>query len=319
MAAQQQLQFNFDASRRSDPPSAPGNSPLDSQRLTKAPTEAELQFQGKQDLPPLVLKWDFRTTFPQPLDEAIDAGKLHDTDMMPENLRGLHLEHERVALAYLQEHAQLADAQLRGVDAKTGKPPSSEKQRIVFEAHLPRELERLKHAFEVLIDVYTEGFGNEAAEAFRKAVHARHHGINVLAETPPPRVEHNYARGHPWFYYAEGDGAAPVPLDSIEPAELTVEQLAGKLPKCPVKRREKLESMLREATSQAVRDEERYQELITRGAEALSHYDRTIAYGGNDPLGWASAMAFAFNHVRYSRGQKQLLLKLLKPEASRLW
>ena len=37
-----------------------------------------------------VLPWDFRSSFPEPLEEAIIAGKLHEEDAELENVKGLH-------------------------------------------------------------------------------------------------------------------------------------------------------------------------------------------------------------------------------------
>jgi hypothetical protein len=50
-----------------------------------------------------VLPWDFRTSFPEPLEEAILNGKLQPEDGTPENLKALNDEHARHALALLSD------------------------------------------------------------------------------------------------------------------------------------------------------------------------------------------------------------------------
>src|SRR5690348_8648004 len=86
--------------------------------------------------PPLVqvVRWDFRTSFPGTLDEAIEAGKLHEDDADPENLRSLHEEHARHALALLSDLDAVMDAKRRGIDPRSGKAPRTPKQRENLQA-----------------------------------------------------------------------------------------------------------------------------------------------------------------------------------------
>lgn len=75
------------------------------------------------------------------------------------------------------------------------------------------------------------------------------------------------------------------------------------LPKSRAKRiiavRERLESEQRELEAARLR----YQEIIDRGAEALSRYDREIAYGGNDELARAGTLALLFNQAAWRKGR----------------
>lgn len=75
------------------------------------------------------------------------------------------------------------------------------------------------------------------------------------------------------------------------------------LPKPRAKRiiaaRERLESEQRELEAARVR----YQEIIDRGTEALSRYDREIAYGGNDELARAGTLALLFNQAAWRKGR----------------
>lgn len=122
--------------------------------------------------PVLVLPWDFTSTFPQPLDEAIDAGVIDVSDTTAEGLRSLHDEYRRQAIETLRAHDTFAQARRRGVDPTTG-------NRLV--KSLAEAPERQDHAFDVLMLTYRDAFGDQAAEAFAKAIRARHAGVEVSA------------------------------------------------------------------------------------------------------------------------------------------
>lgn len=266
------------------------------------------------------LPWDFRTTFPNPLESAIDAGRLDPSDCEPENLAALHVEHANAALAILADLDLVERSRRNGTDPATGSPPRTAKQKERLEKLHTEEPPRLRHAFGVLIDVYGEAFGDSAADAFRKSIEARHAGIEVVASPPtehaPVECSHGKSRhsacyhpGHPWHYLKEGDDADPLPFEAIHPAESG--QLGAALPKDAAKRRAKLQAMLVDAERQLRDDEARYHDLLARGVEALSDYDRDIAYGGNDRLAWASAVALKFNHITNGKGRVLLLRKSL--------
>ena len=128
------------------------------------------------------LTWDFRTSFPQPTQEALDAGILLDEDAEPENVKALHDEHAREALAALRSIDTVLDARRRGVDPKTGRPPASKEDKQGLPEFLQYELGRCERWWQTLMDTYEEVFGPEATDAFGKAIRARHAGVTVIAE-----------------------------------------------------------------------------------------------------------------------------------------
>jgi hypothetical protein len=134
------------------------------------------------DKPVLKLRWDFTATFPQPTEEAIDAGRILEEDTTPEALRSIHQEHAREALATLHDLDAILDARRRGTDPATGQTPRTAASRERLAKRLESEPIRLEHAFTVLMDVYEEVFGGEARDAFAKAVRGWHAGVEVVAE-----------------------------------------------------------------------------------------------------------------------------------------
>jgi hypothetical protein len=339
-----------------------------------------------------ILPWDFRTSFPEPLEEAIEAGKLNEDDAVPENLKALHEEHAQHLLTLLSDLDALLDARRRGVDPQTGRVPRTPKQKERLESTFRTEPGRLEREFDVLMDVYEEAFGAGAADAFRKAVRAWHAGMEVITENAPvlppltdainigafgmeedgnaihPAAEeieeiteqladellqltdgpereallskyaqdfgetaareldrwsllkpqtggvddHGYDPAHPWHYYHEGEGAEPMPLDQIPARPVTLEQFGVNWPKGLVKQRATMERVLASQRKQLEEDEQRYEELVQNGVEALSRYDREIAYAGNDDLAWASAIALKFAHISGGRGRIACLERRLR-------
>ena len=166
-----------------------------------------------------VLPWDFRTSFPQPMEEAILNGTLQPEDAEPENLASLHEEHARHGLALLHDLDAVTDARRAGVDPRNGKAPRTPKQREVLEKLYKEELPRLEREFDTLIDVYEEVFGADAAGAFRKTIRAWHAGVEVIGEAPPtPRaLTESITAG---VFGVEEDGT-PVNPGDVEVAAIT--------------------------------------------------------------------------------------------------
>jgi hypothetical protein len=166
-----------------------------------------------------VLPWDFRTSFPQPSEEAILNGTIQPEDAEPENLSSLHEEHARHGLALLHDLDAVMDARRLGVDPRNGKAPRNSKQREVLEKLFKEEPARLEREFDTLIDVYEEVFGAVAADAFRKAIRAWHAGVEVNGEAPPtPRaLTESIAAG---VFGVEEDGSQVNP-DDVEVAAIT--------------------------------------------------------------------------------------------------
>lgn len=112
-----------------------------------------------------------------------------------------------------------------------------------------------------------------------------------------------YAPGHPWHYYPPGDNAPPIPFESIPASESAGRLLADELPKSPVKRILAIRTLLESEQAELVNAHARYQAVVESGAEALSQYDREIAYGGNDELARAGALAILYNQISWRRGR----------------
>jgi hypothetical protein len=139
---------------------------------------------GTRDVAPLVqrLPWDFKTSFPQPTDAAIDKGVLDETDLEPNNLKSLHENYASQCLSVLAARDKVMDARRKGVDPGTGRKPRTHASRERLRKYLAEEPTRLDHTFDVLIDTYAEAFGQDAADAFKKAIIAWHAGIEVAEE-----------------------------------------------------------------------------------------------------------------------------------------
>jgi hypothetical protein len=149
------------------------------------------QLIDRYEVAPLVqrLPWDFKTSFPQPLDEAIDNGVLDESDRQPENLKSLQENYAAQCLATLAALDKVTDARRKGVDPGTGNKPRTHASRERLRKYLAEEPARLEHTFDVLLDTYAEGFGQDAAEAFKKAIIAWHAGIDVALESDKPPTE----------------------------------------------------------------------------------------------------------------------------------
>lgn len=121
---------------------------------------------------------------------------------------------------------------------------------------------------------------------------------------------HGFAPGHPWHYIRRGDNAPPVPFDDIPPAEDYGRSLERELPKPAAKRIIKARQILEAERRSLEQARARYEDVIARGAEALSRYDREIAYGGNDELARAGTLALLFNQISWRRGRIAYLEQL---------
>jgi hypothetical protein len=132
------------------------------------------------------LPWDFCTTFPPFLQDAVDAGVVDADDSEPENLAAMHEEQINVCLATLKELEAVQDARRRGVDPKTGKPPRSATTKRELPERLTREIDRLERWQQTLLGTYEAAFGPAAALAFEKYLRARQAGIPVVVQPGQP-------------------------------------------------------------------------------------------------------------------------------------
>lgn len=153
-------------------------------RSTASPPDASAEARPPiaNDQPPVVqrLPWDFKTTFPQPLPEAIEAGMVSDEDAEPENIRAIHEEHAREMFAALLALDVMLDARRRGVDPETGHAPATQAGHERLQTLFATEPARLERWWQTLLDTYETTFGAEAADAFGKAIRARQAGIEVI-------------------------------------------------------------------------------------------------------------------------------------------
>lgn len=139
--------------------------------------------------PALRLPWDFSTVYPQPTEDALDAGILDPSDAQPENVKALHEQHAADALAILRAIDQVKDARSRSTDPSTGKRPRTHAAREKLRRSLENEPERLERSFQIAMGSYANAFGEEAADAFAQFVRARHEGIPVIGDPTPPTPE----------------------------------------------------------------------------------------------------------------------------------
>ncbi|MBX3396718.1 MAG: hypothetical protein KF841_15280 [Phycisphaerae bacterium] len=119
-----------------------------------------------------------------------------------------------------------------------------------------------------------------------------------------------YRPNHPWHYLGDGDNAPPVPFDDIPPAEDYDGSVERDLPKPAAKRIIKARQLLDAERGGLEQARTRYEDVITRGVEALSRYDREIAYGGNDELARAGTLALLYNQIAWRKGRIACLEQL---------
>jgi hypothetical protein len=144
--------------------------------------------------PVLCLAWDFVNTFPQPTEEALQAGLLSDEDCDIDCLRALHEEHAAEALVTLHDLDAILDARRRNVDPHTDKPPRTQAAKDRLAKLFNEEPQRLERNFEGIMGAYADAFGNQAAEAFTQAIRTRHAGIAVVQERPPAEIKPTRSR-----------------------------------------------------------------------------------------------------------------------------
>lgn len=243
-----------------------------------------------------------------PLREAVAQGVFGTTtegslDPDEEEVRAMTEEHGRELIALLADIQAVEDSVRTGEDPRTGKTPRTPEAEAKLRDFLENEEPRLKSAYAAALDAYARGFGNEAASGLD--TWARKIVADCTIE-PSDR----YDPGHPWHYYHEGDNAQPIPIDQIE-ADLEIGRfIERELPKNPKKRAEKLQSILAQERERVEQDKRRYQEIVERGAEALSRYDREIAHT-SDEMARATALALKYSHIRYGLGRVAWLTRCL--------
>ncbi len=212
-----------------------------------------------------------------------------------EQVAALVEEHAHELHALLNEAEALREAIRTGADPRTRRLyRDADAAGQAAERHTV-ELRRVESSYTDALAAYEEGFGSEAAQRLdewvrRQAADGGHR-------------QASYDPGHPWHYYSAGDNAAPIPFEQITPCEEAGSWLESTLPKNPAKRAARMRELLEQEQRQLARDRDVYEAVISRGAEALSRYDREIAYGGNDELARAGTLALKYNHIRLGLGR----------------
>lgn len=249
---------------------------------------------------------------PTPLPDAVAAGVFGvevDGPIEPdaEQVAALVYEHANELIGILCEAETLRDAIRNGSDPRSGHVyRNAETAAKAADTHAA-ELRRVERSYTDALAAFEEGFGRYATQSLDEWVRAE-----VAGGT---HRRGGYDPGHPWHYYAAGDHAPPIPFDQIPPCEDAGRWLEQALPRNPAKRVAKMRELLEHEELQLAADRQRYDEIIARGAEALSRYDREIAYGGNDELARASSLALKYNHIRLGLGRIAWLRQRVSSQA----
>lgn len=249
---------------------------------------------------------------PVPLPEAVAAGVfgLDVTGAIEpdaEQVAALVNEHANELIGLLVEAEALREAIRTGTDPRTGRAYRDSDAALKAAERNTAELRRIESTYADALAAFEEGFGTEATRQLDEWVRAE-----IAGGT---HRRGGYDPGHPWHYYAAGDNAPPIPFDQIPACEEAGRWLERDLPKQPTKRVTRMRETLKREEEQLAADRERYEDVIARGAEALSRYDREIAYGGNDELARASTLALKYNHIRLGLGRIAWLRQRLPSQA----
>lgn len=118
--------------------------------------------------------FDFKTTFPSPRQDAVDAGVFGAEELDDDSIRGIHHEHALELLSILADLDAIAQARLDGTDPRTGRSPRGAAARERLTRFFDEEPPRLQSHFESLIAVYADAFGERAAEQFEAHVRTRY-------------------------------------------------------------------------------------------------------------------------------------------------
>src|SRR5437870_5423017 len=98
-----QLEFAWSEAASNQPCLEPSQTPAESLPATEAAgTERAVMASNPAGLVQ-VLPWDFKSSFPEPLESAVEAGVLGTDEIDATGLLALHDEHARHALAILSD------------------------------------------------------------------------------------------------------------------------------------------------------------------------------------------------------------------------
>jgi hypothetical protein len=234
---------------------------------------------------------------PQPLTSAVNGG-VFGTDDNGDPIEPSEEEVHEISLQHGERLAEIFE-ELDSVNERLATKPGNRDE-------LVRHKERLTCQVQGMLALYAEDFGETAARHLQSWAQAMAGRDEFRTVRPSAASAPKYGPGHPWHYLARGDGQNPTPVEEIPSSECDG-NFAGKLPANAGKRREKLAQLLSDQTRQLEEDKARYNDIVARGAAALSEYDRTIAYGGDHELAVASSISLKFNHLSNGLGRVQWL------------
>jgi hypothetical protein len=107
----------------------------------------------------------------------------------------------------------------------------------------------------------------------------------------------NYSPGHPWYYKL---GGRILSVDEIEPMDVDASRetwvFSRKLPKDLKRRRKVMEESIKTNEAQLVKDIANYEDVVARGSDAVSDFDKRMGYGIETYL------SLAHNHIRSDKG-----------------
>lgn len=236
---------------------------------------------------------------PAPLPTAIEAGVFGldlDGPIVPdrEQIEALTCEHANEMIILLADSQVLEDAIRLEYDPATGRTPSTPEAKQSLLAKLDNEWKRLLQAYDDAVGSYADGFGDSAAKALDEWVRRTVADGDQKKEPYPPT--------HPWHYFHAGDNAPPVTVEEIPADPDAGRWLAERLPKNPKKRSQMMREMLEREEASLTADKSRYADIVERGAEALSRYDREIAQT-SDAMAVATALALKYSHISQGQGR----------------
>jgi len=237
----------------------------------------------------------------KPLPAAVAAGAFGWTTDGPiapddEEVAALTAEHANGMIVLLSDSHAVEDAMRFGYDPATLRSPSTPEKRDTLMQSLEIEQKRLAESYTDSVNVYADAFGEPAAIELDRWVRT------IIAAGDPHKSP--YPPSHPWHYFHAGDNAPPVPVDEIPADDDAGRYLEPGLPKNQTKRIARLREWLTREQEQLEADRVRYADIVERGAEALSRYDREIAYS-SDVMARACALSLKYRHVSLALGRLQ--------------
>lgn len=244
----------------------------------------------------------------KPLPAAVAAGAFGWTTEGPispddEEVAALTAEHANGMIVLLSDCHAVEDALRFGYDPATRRIPATAEKRDALVQSLQKEHEQLVGSYTDAVNVYADAFGESAAAELDRSVRS------IVAAGDPHKSP--YPPSHPWHYFHAGDNAPPLPVDQIPVDDDAGRFLEPGLPKNSAKRIARLREWLTREQEQLQADKNRYAEIVERGAEALSRYDREIAYS-SDEMARACALALKYRHVSLALGRLRWIEAELK-------